>query len=345
MTKLTTISINISAKESNDRSRRQFIKWGGAAIAGTVAITTIDSALNPSQAQSPEITQASQRQNAGRVQDKVAFITGAARGIGRSTALTLAREGADIVAFDIAADIATVPYPLASANELTRLGEEVRALKRRCLTVRGDIRDMPALRSAFASAIEQLGRIDIVVANAGIDSASKLGEMSDDAWNDVVAVNLTGTANTFRAAIPYLMKNLQGRLVAISSEGGRRGSPGRSNYCAAKWGIIGLVKSVAQELAPQGITVNAICPGSVRTGMTQNSAIYAEILPDVANPSREQIDTALREASVRSGKLPLAFMEPKEIANGVLFLCSDEGHYVTGTALDITAGTSASYTT
>lgn len=296
-------------------------------------------------AQQPQENNSNERNTAGRLNGKVAVITGAARGIGRAIALTLAREGANIVAFDIASDLPTVPYKLASENDLRRIGEDVRALGRKCFTVKGDVRDMAALRRAFAKAVEDFGGIDIVVANAGIDSASPLGEMSDAAWNEVVAVNLTGTANTFRAAIPHLVRRPAGRLVAISSEGGRRGSPGRSNYCATKWGIIGLVKSVAMELAPQRVTVNAICPGSVRSGMTQNSAIYAEILPDVANPSRNQIETALREGSVRSGKLPLAFMEPEEIANGVLFLCSDQGRYVTGTALDITAGTSASYTT
>jgi SDR family mycofactocin-dependent oxidoreductase len=323
-------------------TRRRAIAAGTTALTGLAAAGTTGKAQTV--VQQPIEAEASANNPTGRLQGKVAFITGAARGIGRAIALTLAREGANIVAFDIAEDLAIVPYNLSSENDLKRLGEDVRALGRKCLTVKGDVRDMAALRKAFARAIEELGGIDIVVANAGIDSASRLSEMSDAVWNDVVAVNLTGVANTFRAAIAHVVKRSQGRLVAISSEGGRRGSPGRSNYCAAKWGIIGLVKSAAQELAPQGITVNAICPGTVRTGMTQNPAIYAEILPGVANPSHEQIETTLREGNVRAGKLPLAFLEPEEIANAVLFLCSDEGRYVTGTALDITAGTSASYT-
>lgn len=323
-------------------TRRRTIVTGAAALTGLGAATKTGIAQTTEQ-QPAEIEQ-SGNQPAGRLQGKVAFITGAARGIGRAIALTLAREGANIAAFDIAENLPTVPYPLSSQNDLSRVEEDVLALGRRCITVKGDVRDILALREAFTTAIEELGSIDIVVANAGIDSASQLSEMSDAVWNDVIAVNLTGVANTFRAAIPHVAGRSQGRLVAIASEAGRRGSPGRSNYCAAKWGIIGLVKSVAQELASQGITVNAICPGTTRTGMTQNSAISTEIVPNVANPSNEQIEAVLLDSNIRAGKLPVAFIEPEEIANGVLFLCSEEGRYVTGTALDITAGTSASYT-
>lgn len=280
---------------------------------------------------------------AGRLAGKVAFVTGAARGIGRASAVAMAREGADVVLFDIAAPVPSIPYPMATRDDLAETERQVRAQGRRCLAVRGDVRDLPALRAAVGRAERDLGGVDIVFANAGVFVGAPLATMTDEQWSTQIDTMLTGTANTFRAAIPQMIKRGRGgRLIATSSEAGRRGMATQSPYTAAKWGIIGLVKVASQELSSHMITANAICPGSVRTGMTQNGYLRG-MFGLGENPSQAAVDEQMIRTSRQANKLPIAWIEPEDIASAVLFLASEQGRYVTGTALDVTAGTSTQW--
>ncbi len=279
----------------------------------------------------------------GRLLGKVALVTGAARGIGRASAVSMAREGADLVLVDVAAPVAAVPYAMATPDDLRETERLVRAAGRRALAIRADVRDLPALRRAVAEGTQTFGGIEIVHANAGVFRGATLAEMTDEIWSAQIDIMLTGVANTFRAAIPQMIaRGRGGRLIATSSEAGRRGMATQSAYTAAKWGTIGLVKVAAQELAQHMITANAICPGSVRTGMTEN-AYLRRMFGMGDNPSRESIDQRLTELNWLANKLPISFMEPEDIANAVVFLASEAGRYVTGTALDVTAGTSSQW--
>jgi NAD(P)-dependent dehydrogenase (short-subunit alcohol dehydrogenase family) len=189
-----------------------------------------------------------------------------------------------------------------------------------------------------------MGKIDIAFANAGVLSSAPLSTMTDAQWRDNIDIDLTGTANTLRAVIPHMIERKQGRLIATSSDIGRRGGAGVAHYCAAKWGVIGLLKSAALELARYSITANSICPGLTRTGMSQNPSTYRLFVPDIANPTQEQVATRVLHMNTDNNELPIPWLEPEDIANAVLYLASDEGRYVTGTAIDVTAGKSGHYT-
>ncbi len=326
-------------------TRRKFIFGGTTAAAGAVAAGIAVVGHGQVQAQQPQEKGSDERPASGKLNGKVAIITGAARGIGRASALTLAREGADIIAIDVAKDVATVPYPMARPEDLAEVERLVKGMGRRCLTFQADVRDMPRLREIVAQGIAQLGKIDILFSNAGIANFSRLEIMKDVEWQTIIDVNLTGAVNAMRAVIPHMVERKQGRIIVTGSEGGRRGTgPGLSAYGATKWGLIGVVKTAQQELAQHNITVNAVCPGSVRTGMTQNPEFFRLARPDLPNPTAEDQAQVVLKANIAANKLPIAWMEPEDIANAVLFLASEEGRYVAGTAIDVTAGTSASYT-
>jgi SDR family mycofactocin-dependent oxidoreductase len=319
-------------------SRRNVLTGSAAALIGLTATAVHGQAVEQPASSTTTIP-------SGRLSGQVALITGAARGIGRSTALTLAREGADIIAVDVGRDIKTVPYPLARPNDLQTLEAEVRAMGRRILAVQSDVRDMKRLREIVTQGIAEMGKIDICHANAGIASFARLESMTDEDWSTTIDVNLTGAVNTMRAVIPHMISRKRGRIIVTSSEGGRRGTgPGLSAYGAAKWGLIGVVKTAQQELAQHNITVNAICPGSVKTGMTQNQEFFRLARPDLPNPTAEDQAEVVLKANIANNKLPISWLDPQDIANMVLFLASEEGRYVAGAALDVTAGTSASYT-
>lgn len=274
----------------------------------------------------------------GQLDGKVAFITGAARGQGRAHALALAAEGADVFGIDVCADVDTVPYPMGTEDELAQTQRLVRDLGRRCETRVVDIRDAAALGSAVTAMIETYGRVDICVANAAVCAFGKTWELSDDQWNTVVETNLTGTFKTLRAVVPQLIKQgAGGRIVAISSGAGRIGVPNLSHYVASKWGLTGLVKSLALEVAEYGITVNAICPATVDTPMVHNDAFYGLFAPDVANPTREQV----KDSYAAMNPMRVPWMDVSDIANAVLYLVSDGARYVNGTTLEVSAGGSA----
>lgn len=273
-----------------------------------------------------------------RLDGRVALITGGSRGQGRSHALTLAREGADIVICDIAEQVDTVPYEMGTGEQLNETVGMVEDLDRRCVAVKADVRDSVEMRGVADRAISEYGKIDILCANAGIFSFGTIADMSDQMWHDMIATNLTGVFNSMRAVLPHMVEQNYGRIVATSSMAGRAGFPNIGHYVAAKWGILGLVKSLAMEVAGNGVTVNAVCPTGVDTDMIQNEAAYRLFLPDNESPTREDAAGAFAALNAQ----PIPWVEPQDISNAILFLVSDDARYITGEAINVAAGQNAS---
>jgi (+)-trans-carveol dehydrogenase len=266
---------------------------------------------------------------------KVALITGAARGQGRSHAVRLAAEGADIIAIDICAQIESVPYPLARPADLEQTAAEVRALGGRIVTARADVRSQAELRAAVDAAVGELGRLDIVCANAGIHSSAPAHELPEQAWQDLIDVNLTGVWLTCKVAVPHIIAGGRGGVVIVTaSVAGHKPYATISHYVAAKHGLIGLTKTLAQELAPHGIRVNAISPTQVDTDMIQNDMIYRQFVPDAERPTREQF----AEASQATNLLPVPWVEPSDVSDAVAFLAGDGARFITGVSLPVDAG-------
>jgi (+)-trans-carveol dehydrogenase len=268
----------------------------------------------------------------GRVDGKVAFVTGAARGQGRSHALRLAAEGADIIALDLCAPVGSVPYPLASEDDLAATVRAVEALGRRAVARQADVRDYDALKAALDEGVDELGGLDIVSANAGIVSYALLEEMPEQTWQDMLDINLTGVFHTCKAAIPRLADG--GAIVLTSSTAGLTGFATISHYASTKHGLVGLARSLAQELAPRMIRVNTVNPTTVDTPMVRNEATFRLFLPESEVPTVEEF----AEASTLNHVLPVPWVEDRDISNAVLFLASDEARYITGVALPIDAG-------
>ncbi|MCW2897333.1 MAG: (+)-trans-carveol dehydrogenase [Trebonia sp.] len=274
---------------------------------------------------------------AGRVQGKVAFITGAARGQGRSHAIRLAQEGADIIAVDILEDVPGIPYAGATEADLAETVKLVEALDRRIVASKADVRNYAALQAAVDDGVAQLGRLDIVSANAGIGtSPHHAWEIDADTWQTMIDINLTGVFNTAKAAIPHLIAGGKGgAIILTSSAAGLQAYENIAHYVSAKHGVVGLMRTLALELAPYMIRVNSIHPTQVDTPMIQNEATYRLFRPDLEHPTRE--DFAPASQSVNA--LPIPWVEPVDISNAVLFLASDEGRYITGVTLPVDAGT------
>ena len=273
----------------------------------------------------------------GLLDGKVAFITGAARGQGRSHALRLAQEGADIIAVDHVADMATVGYPQASQADLDETVRLVEALDRRIIASKADVRDTAALTAAIDDGVAQLGRLDIVLANAGIASFAPLEELTDDMWDEMIGVNLTGVFKTVRAAVPHLKAGGRGgAIVLTSSTAGIKGMANLAHYVAAKHGVVGLVKTFANELAPHMIRVNSVHPTSVDTDMIHNEQTYGVFYPDKpgSEVTREEAGSAFQTLNA----LPIPWVEAVDISNAILFLVSDAARYITGVQLPIDAG-------
>ena len=273
----------------------------------------------------------------GRVEGKVAFITGAARGQGRSHAVRLAQEGADIIAVDLAGQVASVPYPMATPEDLDQTVKEVEALDRRIVARQADVRDYAALKSALDEGVAQLGRLDIVCANAGIASFGPADELDETTWRDMIDINLTGMWHTCKAAIPHLVEGGRGGSIVItSSDAGLKGFPNLAHYVSAKHGVVGLMRTLALELAPHMIRVNSLHPTSVNTDMIQNAPTYELFAPDLAEKDRTK--ERLTERFQAMNALPIPWVEPVDISNAVLFLASDEARYITGVPLPVDAG-------
>jgi (+)-trans-carveol dehydrogenase len=271
----------------------------------------------------------------GRVEGKVAFITGAARGQGRSHAVTLAREGADIIAVDLCAQIGSVPYPMASPEDLAQTVKEVEAAGRRIVATQADVRDYDALKAALDDGVAQLGRLDIVSANAGIVSYSRAEDLAEQTWRDVIDVDLTGVWHAVKAAIPHLRAGGRGgSIILTSADLGLKAAANQAHYVAANHGVIGLMRTLALELAADFIRVNALAPTAVDTPMVMNSATYRLLGPDLENPTAE--DLAGPAAALNA--LPIPWVEPADISNALVFLASDEARYITGITLPVDAG-------
>jgi (+)-trans-carveol dehydrogenase len=274
---------------------------------------------------------------AGRVEGKVAFITGAARGQGRSHAVRLAQEGADIIAVDVCADIAPyLPYDGATEEDLAETVRAVEALDRRIVAVKADVRDFGALRSAVDRGVGELGRLDIVSANAGLGTASTDSlAIEPPVWQDMIDVNLTGVWHTAKACTPHIVAGGRGGSIILTSSAlGLMAVPNLAHYTSAKHGVVGLMRTLALELAPHMIRVNSVHPTQVGTAMLLNDAIYAMFRPDLDHPTRDDFAEASREMNA----LPVPWVEPVDISNAVLFLASDEARYITGVALPVDAG-------
>jgi (+)-trans-carveol dehydrogenase len=271
-----------------------------------------------------------------RLKGKVAFISGAARGQGRSHAVRLAEEGADIIAVDLASQIDTIPYPMATQEDLAQTVKEVEALDRRIVASQADVRDYDALRAALDDGVARLGRLDIVAANAGIVNYGTAEELTEQAWRDVIDVDLTGVWHTVKAAIPHLRAAGGGSIIITSSTAGLKGLPNTAAYTAAKHGVVGLMRTLANELAPDRIRVNTVHPGSVDTDMIQNQPMYHLFMPGrEGDITREQVAQVFQMISA----LPVPWVDAVDISNAVLFLASDEARYVTGVTLPVDAGT------
>lgn len=271
----------------------------------------------------------------GRFDGKVAFVTGAARGQGRSHAVALAREGADVIAVDACAPVGSAPYPMADPADLDDTVRQVEALDRRILATRADVRDQDALSTAVAKGVAEFGRLDVVVANAGILSIGQSWEIPESTWQDMIDVNLTGVWRTTKAAIPHMIDaGNGGAIVLISSIAGLRGAQFIGHYVAAKHGVVGLMRTMAQELGPHRIRVNSIHPMQVDTPMVQNAATYERYRPDLQNPTREDFGAA----SATTNLLGIPWAESADISNALLFLASDDARYVTGATLPVDAG-------
>jgi SDR family mycofactocin-dependent oxidoreductase len=270
----------------------------------------------------------------GRVQGKVAFITGAARGQGRSHAIRLAQEGADIIAVDVCEDVDTVPYHGATQEDLAETVKEVEALDRRIVASKADVRDYASLKSALDDGVAQLGRLDIVSANAGIFSTAPTAELTEEEWGQMIDVNLSGVWRTCKAAIPHLIANNGGSIIITSSGAGLKGFPNFAHYVSAKHGVVGLMRTLALELAPHSIRVNSLHPTNVNTDMIQNEAMYKLFVPGSENPTREEFAAVSQSMQA----LPIPWVEPVDISNALLFLASDEGRYITGVTFPVDAG-------
>ncbi|GAA3383451.1 mycofactocin-coupled SDR family oxidoreductase [Cryptosporangium minutisporangium] len=267
----------------------------------------------------------------GRVAGKVALVTGAARGQGRSHAIRLAQEGADIIAVDLCAPVPGVAYEAATPEDLAQTAKEVEALDRRILIRQADTRDRAALTEAIDAGVAEFGKLDIVVANAGICIIAEWDDVTPDVWRDTIDINLTGTWNTAQLAAPHLISNGGGSMILTSSVAGLKGLPFLTPYVASKHGITGLTRALAHELAEHHIRVNSLHPTGVNTPMGTGAGVAAFGDALAAHPSL---------GALFANSLPVPITEPIDQSNAVLFLASDESRYVTALALTVDAGNS-----
>lgn len=259
----------------------------------------------------------------GRLRGKVVLVTGAARGMGRCHCVRLAEEGADVIALDLA----------DAAGDLERTADAVASSGRRCITASADVREADSLAAAVSDALAALGRLDVIVANAGIYAdLAPTWELTDAAWRRTLDVNLTGAWQTVKAGAPHLSDG--GSIVIISSTNGLKGGAGTAHYSASKHAVVGLARTLANELGPRGIRVNTVHPGSVGTQMILNDNVFAKLRPDLARPTQADAAEALATRNI----LPIPWVDAVDVSNAVVFLSSDESRYITGTQLVVDAG-------
>ena len=273
---------------------------------------------------------------AGRMEGKVVFITGAARGMGRSHAVRLAQEGADIIGMDICAPIPGGQAPVATADDLAETVAAVEALDRRMVAFTGSTTDEDTLTSGLADGVAQLGRLDCAIANAGIGGVpNQVADMPAQDWRDVIETNLTGVFLTAKAAVPHIRAHGEGgSILLITSALGLRGMQNVSAYVAAKHGVVGLMRSLAIELAPDRIRVNSVHPTNVATPLVLNENTFRLFRPDLEAPGEDDV----REAFTGLNLLEVPWIEPSDISEAVLYLAADSGRYVTGSLHKVDAG-------
>ena len=255
---------------------------------------------------------------------KVVVVTGAAKGTGRVHCQRFADEGADVIAFDTA----------SLADELQGTAGQVRDRGQRCVAATADVRDPDAMSTAIDAAVTELGRLDVIVANAGVHTAgAPVWELSDETWQHTLDINLTGVWHTVKSAVPH-MGDSGGSVVIISSTNGIRGTANTAHYTASKHALVGLARTLANELGERSIRVNTVHPGAVATPMVLNEATFRRLCPDIPNPTEADAAEVLKARNL----LPVPWVDPVDIANAAVFLASDEARYITGTQLVVDAG-------
>jgi len=322
---------------SRTSSRRTFLGLGSATMAAAAFSAKGNTQMSSEGSTASEV-----------LKGRVAVVTGAARGIGRAAAIALARSGADVAGIDICATVdprsGVTP---ATRAELDETGQLVRQAGRKWQSFVVDQRDLPSLRSAAAKIEHELGGIDILFANAGIQSFWPILEMEDSDWHTTIDVNLTGTANAIRAFAPAMVKRGSGRIIVTTSTQGRHGTLYASAYSASKWGIIGLMKSAALELGKYKITVNALVPGLIDTPLTRHEERYAQVLELAGRKptgNMQQDEDAAKTILQARSPLGVPWIDPADLAPVVVFLASDAARMVSGATYDVSAGDSANNT-
>jgi SDR family mycofactocin-dependent oxidoreductase len=271
-----------------------------------------------------------------RFHNQVVLITGAARGQGRAHALAFAREGAHLVLCDTTHQYTSVPYPLSAPEELVQVAREIEAVGRRVIAMHADVTDLDAMQTLADMALAQLGPVDIAVANAGLYSFGSTWELSEQQWDETVAVVLKGVWITCKVVIPHMLPRRRGKIICIGSTGSFKGLPGLGHYVAAKHGVLGLVKTLAMELAPYDVNVNAVCPTTVDTNMINNQAFYEYFSGGPGLPAnREHVISRMNELNLFADRGMLA---PEDMSAAVLWLASEEARHITGYALPVDAG-------
>lgn len=272
----------------------------------------------------------------GRVAGKVAFVTGAARSQGRSHAVRLAGEGARIIAVDLCGALGSLDmYQGADEEELTETVRQVESAGGEIHATTADVRDSTAVGKALQTGIERFGRLDIVLANAGVFDIAPALEIDDARWHDMIATNLTGVWNTCTAALPHLVAGGNGGSIVItSSTAGLKGTPNTAHYTASKHGTVGIMRTLANEFGQHHIRVNTVHPTAVDTPMIQNERTRRLFVPDDPEPTRESAEPVFRTMHV----LPVPWVDPADVSHAVLFLCSEEARYITGATLPVDAG-------
>lgn len=271
----------------------------------------------------------------GKLDGKVAFITGAARGQGRSHAVRFAEEGASVIGVDVSTQIETVPYPTAGPGDLEKTVELVEAAGGRMLASEVDVRDLAGLTKAADDGAAEFGRIDIVIANAGISTMAPTLEMDEKTWDTMIDINLTGAWKTVRAAVPHIVSGGRGGAVVLTSSlAALMTNANIAHYTAAKAGMVGLMQVLAKELAPENIRVNTVHPTTIATEMVLNDATYKLFRPDLENPTQQDFE----DAAADMNPLPMPVPESVEITNAIMYLVSDEARYVTGNTHAVDAG-------
>ncbi len=260
----------------------------------------------------------------------VALITGVARGQGRSHAVRLAREGADIIGIDLCADVDAIPYPLATAADLDETARLVAETGARIISARADVRDLDAVVAAVEAGVAELGRLDVVVANAGVCTVQRWDEVTPAVWDAVIGTNLTGAWHTCVASIPHLLDTGAGSIILISSTAGLKGQPFFAPYAASKHGMVGVMRVLANELAASGIRVNSIHPTGVDTPMLAG-----------LDGLTKRIEASPDTGSIFLNSLPVDLVAPEDVSEALVYLASTESRYVTGLTLTVDAGASA----